>query len=88
MGEAAASTEASLQDLRATTESSIHELCASLDLLHGNMARIDTTQQQLWEQMGLVSTAVESSAKANDAVARQLGGAGAPDRAQRAAHGL
>jgi hypothetical protein len=44
MGEAAASTEASLQDLRATTESSIHELRVSLDLLHGNMARIDTTQ--------------------------------------------
>jgi hypothetical protein len=36
------------------------------------MARIDTTQQQLREQMGLVSAAVESSAKANDAVAHQL----------------
>jgi hypothetical protein len=43
MGEAAASTEASLQDLHATTEASIHELRASLDLLHGNVACIDTT---------------------------------------------
>jgi hypothetical protein len=72
MGEAAASTEASLQELRATTETSIHELRASLNLLHGNVARIDTTQQQLLEQMGLVSAAVESSGKANEAVARQL----------------
>jgi hypothetical protein len=72
MGEAAATTEASLQDLRATTEASIHELRASMDLLHGNMVRIDTTQQQLREQLGLISAAVESSAKANDAVARQL----------------
>jgi hypothetical protein len=45
MGEAAATTEASLQELRVTTEASIHELRASLDLLHGNVARIDTTQQ-------------------------------------------
>jgi hypothetical protein len=43
MGEAAATTEASLKDLRATTEASIHELRASLDLLHGNVACIDTT---------------------------------------------
>jgi hypothetical protein len=34
MGEAVTSTEASL-----------HELHASLDLLHGNVERIDTTQQ-------------------------------------------
>jgi hypothetical protein len=72
MGVAAATTEASLQELRATTEASIHELRASLDLLHGNIACIDTTQQQLLEQMGLVSAAVENSGKANDAVARQL----------------
>jgi hypothetical protein len=72
MGEAAATTASSLHDLRVTTEASIHELRASLDLLHGNVARIDTMQQQLKEQMGLVSAAVESSAKANDAVARQL----------------
>jgi hypothetical protein len=64
MGEAAATTKASLQDLRATTEGSIHELRASLDLLHGNVARIDTTQQQLLEQMGLDSAAVENSGKA------------------------
>jgi hypothetical protein len=49
IGEAAATTEASLQELRATTEASIHELRASLDLLHGNVSRIDTTQQQLLE---------------------------------------
>jgi phage shock protein A len=72
MGEAAATTEASLQELRTTMEASIHELRASLDLLHGNVARIDTTWQQLLEQMGLVSAAVESSGKANDVVARQL----------------
>jgi hypothetical protein len=72
MGEAAATTATSLHDLRITMEASIHELRASLDLLHGNIARIDTTQQQLKEQMALASTAVESSAKANNAVARQL----------------
>jgi hypothetical protein len=72
MGEAAATTEASLQELRATMEASIRELRASLDLLHGNVARIDTTRQQLLEQMGLVSAVVESSGKANDAVAWQL----------------
>jgi hypothetical protein len=72
MGEAAATTEASIQELRATTEASIHELRANLDILHGNVACIDTTQQQLMEQKGLVSAAVESSNKANDAVARQL----------------
>jgi hypothetical protein len=43
-----------------------------LDLLHGHVARIDTTQQQLLEQMGLVSAAVENSGKASEAVARQL----------------
>jgi hypothetical protein len=72
MGEAAASTEASLHDLRTTTEALIHELRASLDLLHGHVARIDTTQQQLLAQMGLVSVAVENSGKASEAVARQL----------------
>jgi hypothetical protein len=72
MGEAAATTEASLQELHTTTEASIQELRASLDLLHGNVARINTTQQQLMEQMGLISAAVENSTKANDAVARQL----------------
>jgi hypothetical protein len=72
MGEAAATTATSLHDLRVTTEASIHELHASLDLLHGNVARIDTTQEQLKEQMALVSAAVESSAKANDVVTCQL----------------
>jgi hypothetical protein len=41
-----------------TTEASLHELRASLDLLHGNVARIDTTQQQLVAQLDLISEAV------------------------------
>jgi hypothetical protein len=61
MGEAAASTEAA-----------IHELRASLDLLHGNVARIDTTQQQLVAQVDLMSAAVQAGAKTNADTVRQL----------------
>jgi hypothetical protein len=45
----------------ATTEASIHELRASLDLLHSNIARIDTTQQQLAAQLGLIADGVRES---------------------------
>jgi hypothetical protein len=61
MGEAAASTEAA-----------IHELRASLDLLHGNVARIDTTQQQLVAQVDLMSAAVQDGVKTNTDTVRQL----------------
>jgi hypothetical protein len=55
-----------------STEASLHELRASLDLLHGNVARIDATQQQLVAQLDLISAAVENSAKTNANAARQM----------------
>jgi hypothetical protein len=56
----------------ATTEASIHEIRASLDLLHGNLARIDTTQQQLMEQLGLLFDGVQESTRQHDEAARRL----------------
>jgi chromosome segregation ATPase len=56
----------------ATTEASIHEIKASLDLLHGNLARIDTTQQQLMAQLGLLSDGVQESTRRHDEAARHL----------------
>jgi hypothetical protein len=44
------------------TEAMIHELCASLDLLHGNIARIDINQQQLVTQVDLISAGVQDGA--------------------------
>jgi hypothetical protein len=76
MGEAMTSTEASL-----------HELRASLDLMHGNVARIDTTQQQLVAQMDLISAAVENGAKTNaDVVRRRRTGTGGTPASSRRGH--
>jgi hypothetical protein len=75
MGEAAASTEAA-----------IHELRASLDLLHGNVARIDTTQQQLVAQVDLMSAAVQDGAKTNADTVRQL--TALQDRLLAVTHGI
>lgn len=61
MGEATTTTEASLAELR-----------SSLDLLHGRVACIDTTQQQLVAQLGLIATAVQDGAKLHDDAARQF----------------
>jgi septal ring factor EnvC (AmiA/AmiB activator) len=61
MGEAVATTEASLNKIR-----------ASLDLLHGNLARIDTTQQQLKEQLGLLADGMQESTRRHDEAARRL----------------
>jgi hypothetical protein len=48
MGETAATTEASLKEIR-----------YAVDLLHGRLAIIDTTQQLLVAQLGLISDAVK-----------------------------
>jgi hypothetical protein len=61
MGEAAISTEASFA-----------ELCANLDLLHGSVARIDTAQQYMAAQVGLISTAIQDSSKLHDTAARHF----------------
>lgn len=61
MGEAATTTEASLTELQ-----------ASLDLLHGRVACMDTTQHQLVAQLGLIATAVQDSARMHDDAARQF----------------
>ncbi|KAK1681148.1 hypothetical protein QYE76_041996 [Lolium multiflorum] len=61
MGEAAAVTEASLTEIR-----------SSLDLLHGRVACMDTTQQQLVAQLGLIAAAVQDGAKLHNDAARQF----------------
>jgi hypothetical protein len=48
------------------------ELRASLDLLHGNITRIDTTQQQLVAQLGLIADGVQESTRRHDEAARRL----------------
>jgi len=65
MGEATATTKASLTELR-----------ASLDLLHGRVAVIDTTQQSLVAQLGLIAGAVQEGAKIHADAARQLAALG------------
>jgi hypothetical protein len=61
MGEAAAVTEASLNEVR-----------SSLDLLHGRVACIDTTQQQLVAQIDIIATAVQDGARLHTDAARQF----------------
>jgi hypothetical protein len=54
------------------TEASLAELRASLDLLHGRLACMDTTQQQQVELLELISTTVQDNANLHDGVVRQL----------------
>lgn len=60
----------------ATTKASLTELRASLDLLHGRVAVIDTTQQSLVAQLGLIAGAVQEGAKIHADAARQLAALG------------
>jgi hypothetical protein len=53
-------------------EATIHELHTSLDLLHGNIARIDINQQQLLVQVDLISVRVQDDAKTNADTVHQL----------------
>jgi hypothetical protein len=59
MGETAATTEASLKEIR-----------SAVDLLHGRLAIIDTTQQLLVAQLGLISDAVKDGATKHADAAR------------------
>lgn len=61
MGEASTTTAAALTEVR-----------QSVDLLHGRVASIDTTQQQLVEQLDLISAAVDDGAQINATTTRQL----------------
>jgi hypothetical protein len=60
-----------MEETAATTAAAINELRANLDLLHGRLACVDTTQQQMVAQLGLISTAVQDSAKLHTDAARQ-----------------
>jgi hypothetical protein len=59
-------------DVAETTAAAITELWQSLDLLHGRVASVDTTQQNLVAQMGLISDAVKAGSQMNLAATRQL----------------
>jgi hypothetical protein len=61
MGEAAEATEASLKEIR-----------SAVDLLHGRLAVIDTSQQSLVAQVNIMAAAIQDAAKTNAATARQL----------------
>jgi hypothetical protein len=61
MGEAAATTSASLTEIR-----------VGLDLLHGRVACIDTTQQQLVAQIDLIGATVQDDAELHADAARQF----------------
>jgi hypothetical protein len=60
-----------MEETAATTAAAINELHANLDLLHGRLACVDTTQQQMVAQLDLISTAVQDGAKLHTEAARQ-----------------
>lgn len=59
-------------DAAATTTAALTEIRSAVDLLHGRIAVIDTTQQSLVTQLGLIADAVQEGAKMNSTAARQL----------------
>jgi hypothetical protein len=59
-------------DNQEATEASLAELRAGLDLLHGQVASMDTTQKQVLAQLDLVATAVNDGAKFHADAARQF----------------
>jgi hypothetical protein len=61
MGEVAASTEASLKEIR-----------SAVDLFHGRLTVIDTAHQSLVAQMGLISDAIKDSTEKHTETARVL----------------
>jgi hypothetical protein len=61
MGEVAASTESALTEIR-----------SAVDLMHGRVASMDTTQQSLVAQLDLISAAVQDGAKMHADAARHL----------------
>jgi hypothetical protein len=61
MGEAAATTATALTEIR-----------SAVDLLHGSVSVMDTTQQSLVAQLNLIAVAVQEGAKANADAVRHL----------------